>query len=113
MLIGAVSGPWAVLQSFAWVGMVVSYSRDNSIEDAISMTFDGEHPCKMCKIVKDGRGAEQKPSSRAVSDTKIDFFLEAGFSRVISPSVYERDGEFIFGLPFRPEPPLLRPPIPA
>ena len=40
------------LQVVAWCGMLVSYSRDNSAAEAIEMTFDGDHPCPMCKAIK-------------------------------------------------------------
>lgn len=43
--------PWACLQSVGWVKMVVSYSRHTSLMEAVSMTFDGRHPCKICKAV--------------------------------------------------------------
>lgn len=45
---------WTVLQSAAWVGMVVSYSRDGSVLDAFQKTFDGKHPCPLCKLVARG-----------------------------------------------------------
>ena len=53
---------WLLLQSVAWVGMVVSYSQSAPLTEAISMTFDGEHPCKLCIAVKEGKKAEKKQS---------------------------------------------------
>jgi len=41
-----------VLQVAAWAGMIVNFSRDADIADALEMTFDGEHPCPMCKAIK-------------------------------------------------------------
>ena len=52
---------WALLQTVAWTGMLISYSQENSIRDAISMTFDGEHPCSLCKTIKQGRTEEKQP----------------------------------------------------
>ncbi len=40
------------LQVVAWTGMIISYSKDRTLADAVSMTFDGEHPCPMCKSIK-------------------------------------------------------------
>lgn len=54
---------WAVLQSVAWAGMVVSFSRTESIASAIGKTFDGKHACKLCRLVQDGRSAETAPST--------------------------------------------------
>ena len=53
-------GPWAVLQTIAWAKMVVEYSRDTSVGEALSKTFDGEHPCGMCKKISKVRSEERK-----------------------------------------------------
>lgn len=51
---------WAVLQGVAWTGMLISYSRDVSLMEAVARTFDGEHPCPLCKAVVKGQQQEQK-----------------------------------------------------
>jgi hypothetical protein len=51
---------WALLQSLAWVGMVAAYSHDGSISEALSETFDGKHPCCLCKLIQQGRAEEKK-----------------------------------------------------
>lgn len=56
---------WVVLQAVAWTGMIVSYSQNNSISQALSMTFDGEHPCPLCKVIKQGRAAEKEQEKEA------------------------------------------------
>ena len=54
-------GHWTVLQSVAWVGMVVSYTQtDDSLASAVEKTFDGQHPCDLCEVVKDGRNADRE-----------------------------------------------------
>ncbi len=53
-------GHWVALQSVAWVGMVIDYSKQASLTTALEKTFDGEHPCDLCKTVSKGRGEEQK-----------------------------------------------------
>ena len=55
-----IGGPWTVLQTIAWAKMVVDYSRDNPVSEAISKTFDGNHPCGMCKKISKVRSEEQK-----------------------------------------------------
>ena len=55
---------WAMLQSVAWVGMIVTYSRDASLTEAISKTFDGAHPCKMCKAIKQARADEKQEQEK-------------------------------------------------
>ncbi len=49
----SIGGQWMVLQGVAWVGMAVSYSlKEGSMSSGLSKTFDGEHPCPLCKAVK-------------------------------------------------------------
>ncbi len=55
---------WAVLQSVAWVGMIVTYSHDASFTEAISKTFDGKHPCCMCKAIKQARADEKQKEQK-------------------------------------------------
>lgn len=66
---------WALLQSAAWFSMVVNYSQETSFEDAVKMTFDGEHPCKLCNFVQDGKKAEKERDVTKVECEKK-FFAE-------------------------------------
>jgi hypothetical protein len=46
---------WAVLQSAAWIGMAVAYTVERgSVVQGLNDTFDGEHPCPLCKAVSEG-----------------------------------------------------------
>ena len=71
-LIIAVGGHWAVLQSVAWVSMAVTYSQTDTLEVALKKTFGGQHPCKLCIAVKEGKQEEQKQPVLKV-ETKLDF----------------------------------------
>lgn len=52
---------WAVLQTLAWTGMVITYTQEtSSLQVAIAKTFDGAHPCNLCKFVSEGKKTEQK-----------------------------------------------------
>lgn len=55
---------WMFLQSVAWVGMVVNYSHDASLSEALSKTFDGKHPCCLCKFVQEGKAKEKKQEAQ-------------------------------------------------
>jgi hypothetical protein len=67
---------WALLQTLAWTGMIITYSRDASLREAISMTFDGEHPCSLCKVIKQGRSEEKQPEQQQVRPgSKLDCAL--------------------------------------
>lgn len=54
---------WTFLQSVAWVGMVVNYSHNATLGEAFSKTFDGQHPCKLCKFVQAGKASEKKQNA--------------------------------------------------
>jgi hypothetical protein len=67
---------WAVLQTIAWTGMIISYSRDASFSEAVSKTFDGEHPCPMCKVIKKARAEEKQQEQQQVKPgSKLDLGL--------------------------------------
>ena len=51
---------WAFLQSVAWLSMIVRYSQEYPLRQAITMTFDGQHPCSICVFVSQGRHQEQQ-----------------------------------------------------
>ena len=51
---------WGFLQSVAWVSMVVSYSQDAPLNEAVAKTLDGKHPCSLCKQIAQGKRSERK-----------------------------------------------------
>lgn len=77
---------WAILQSIAWTGMVVRFAREGALSQALAKTFDGAHPCCLCKAVQQGRDAEKKqddyPGKPA---SKLDFLLISSQLRIFSP----------------------------
>jgi hypothetical protein len=70
----ALGGHWAILQSVAWVTMVASYSQTAPLKAALVKTFNGEHPCSICKFVANGKKSEQKQETGKLL-VKLDFFL--------------------------------------
>ena len=67
---------WAILQSAAWVGMAVSYSKSAPLKEALVKTFDGEHPCKLCKVVSAGKQSEKQAEFPTLAK-KLEFTLIA------------------------------------
>ena len=63
---------WGFLQSVAWVGMVVNYSQDGTVGEALAKTFDGKHPCALCKAIAKGKKSEKK-SEFPVAGKKFEF----------------------------------------
>jgi len=51
---------WAALQTVAWTTMLAANWSNESFSTAISRTFDGEHPCPLCKAITAGKKSEQK-----------------------------------------------------
>jgi hypothetical protein len=51
---------WVVLQSVAWTSMLADNLRHDSLVQAVSHTFDGQHPCCLCKAIQAGKKAEKK-----------------------------------------------------
>jgi hypothetical protein len=62
MLVG---GHWAALQVVAWTGMLWTYSSEGSLITAVEKTFDGQHPCDLCKTIAKSRSSEEKAPARA------------------------------------------------
>jgi hypothetical protein len=51
---------WVVLQSIAWMGMIVTYSEKAPLAVALKETFDGKHPCPLCKAIAAAKKAGKK-----------------------------------------------------
>jgi len=51
---------WAFLQSFAWATMLADNLTTTSFSAAIQRTFDGKHPCALCKTVAEGSKSEKE-----------------------------------------------------
>ena len=82
LLIVAVGGHWTFLQSVAWVKMVVDFSQGAPITQAVAKTFDGKHPCKLCKFVQHGKATE-KNQDAVKSKIKIDQWLPTNDSALV------------------------------
>jgi hypothetical protein len=83
-LVMVIGGHWALLQSAAWLGMVVSFSQTDSVSVALEKTFDGQHPCPVCKLVKAGQASEKKQDLQKL-ETKLDFLTDAGSCALFPP----------------------------
>lgn len=70
---------WAVLQSAAWAGMIVSYSiQEGSLITGLSQTFDNEHPCPLCCVIKKGtQGGPKAPKKQEDAEKKLVLVFES------------------------------------
>lgn len=51
---------WTLLQSVAWTVMLLDRSAEMGWVQAMETTFDGHHPCALCKVVRKGRDTQQQ-----------------------------------------------------
>ena len=78
---------WAALQTVAWTTMLANNLRTQSVSEAVSQTFDGEHPCPLCNAIATGKKSEKK--SETVSPTmKMEFPPVADKFILISPKSF-------------------------
>jgi hypothetical protein len=86
--------PWALLQSFAWTTMLIGNLATNPVGVALQRTFDGRHPCPLCKAIAAGKKSEKKSDTllplkkfEALSRSVVlAFFPPTSFPRVEAPN---------------------------
>jgi hypothetical protein len=79
---------WAALQSVAWATMLAGNLRGDSFSQAVCKTFDGKHPCCLCKAIAAAKKAGKK--SDAVSPVlKMEFPPVTGPMILIPPARFE------------------------
>lgn len=54
-----------MLQSYAWVTMLNDRIPEQGVSEAISSTFDGQHPCEHCLTAQDLQSESQQEESPA------------------------------------------------
>jgi hypothetical protein len=63
---------WLVLQSVAWTTMLATNLHTTSLEQAVASTFDGKHPCCLCKAIAKAKQSEKK-SDIPVESRKLEY----------------------------------------
>jgi hypothetical protein len=53
-----------VLQTVAWARMLADFAAERPLLEAVEMTFDGEHPCELCRMAQ-----EKDPASSPLPTT--------------------------------------------
>jgi hypothetical protein len=81
---------WACLQSAAWVNMIVTYSSDGGLTQALQKTFDGEHPCSRCMAIQKEQDTEKQNESKSLQQ-KINLFTEQPERFIASIEVARQD----------------------
>src|SRR3974390_2687524 len=86
-LAGSIGLHWAFFQSVAWVGMVITYSQESTLTDALGKTFDGKHPCSLCKQIAKEQKA-QKKSDRQFEGKRLEFISSRKTIVFTPPTVF-------------------------
>ncbi len=82
-LFSIAGGHWAVLQSVAWAGMLHHYAqKTGSVTLAVVQTFDGQHPCELCREIQVAKVKEQR--QRPTAPVQKD---DAKMKATVAPSV--------------------------
>lgn len=95
-------GQWGALQAVAWAKMAVDYTHAaGDLRQGLAETFDGRHPCELCRQIKAGIGQEsreqrQKPGKEeAPGKIKLVAVLSvdsrAEFSSVVTNAIVSPD----------------------
>jgi hypothetical protein len=110
-LLAGIGGHWVLLQSVAWATMLANNLQSTGVVEAVSNTFDGQHPCSLCLAIQEGRASEKKSDQQATNST---FKVEPGLVWKCALFVMEREREWIATsdtspVSHRDEPPKPRP----
>jgi hypothetical protein len=88
---------WIALQSIAWTTMIVDYSRQAPLRQAITQTCAGMHPCSICHLVNKGKNSEKKSDLQPLT-TRIDMICTKRAITLLRPFVHFEylTGDFSF-----------------
>jgi len=98
---------WSLLQSVAWTTMLLGNLQSLSITEAVTRTFDGKHPCSLCKAIAEGKKSEKK-SDTIPSLKKFDGLSQTPTIAIIPPATFPQVAE----IPARHEALTYAPPTP-
>jgi hypothetical protein len=108
-LLAATGAHWAVLQSVAWATMLADNARVAPLSEAFEKTFDGKHPCPLCRRIAQGRQNEKK-SDVQVELKRLDFLDQRTVFTIQSPSHFILTGELTASRPLLNRTPPVPPP---
>jgi ssDNA-binding Zn-finger/Zn-ribbon topoisomerase 1 len=80
-------GHLAFLQGVAWATMIRDYSLTGSVTAAVEKTFDGKHPCPLCKKIAAQRSHDEKAPVTVKAEKKAEVFLGSATTLIPLPVV--------------------------
>jgi hypothetical protein len=75
------------LQSVAWTTMLAENLHTNSVKEAFAHTFDGKHPCCLCRAIAKEKQSEKK-NDLQLESRKLDFSHIASEFVFCPPSLF-------------------------
>jgi hypothetical protein len=84
-LVATLGAHWALLQTVAWTSMLADNLQSGSFQTAMARTFDGQHPCNLCRAIAAGKNSEQK-NQFSLQKQKLDFPPLQNSFALIAPS---------------------------
>ena len=85
LLIQMSGGHLLLLQTVAWGGMTISFAQTERLTAALKKTFDGKHPCKLCRMIAEEKKSDKKKELQQF-ETKIDFLCEVKALALFPPA---------------------------
>ncbi len=92
--VGVLNVHMALFQCYAWASMLHDRIPEQGIEQALSSTFDGDHPCEKCKALAEQRVSDEEQKSGADCNQGVKMpLVYSVYSRVaLCLGVYGRVG---------------------
>ena len=107
VLLAGTGAHWGALQSVAWTRMLAENLRSSSFADAVSRTFDGQHPCSLCKVIASAKRSEKRMEFPQPL-TKLEFPLTTQLLLLVAPTRFQLvsiGSEFVESLSQQPPTP--------
>jgi hypothetical protein len=83
-----IGGPYAVVQLYAWANMLVTYSQETTISEAVVDTFSGEKPCHLCEKISEAKSSEpenEEPKTIQLSQKLFQDLIAPSFTNLHDP----------------------------
>ncbi|HTI99168.1 MAG TPA: hypothetical protein VL527_09820 [Dongiaceae bacterium] len=112
LLTATTSMHWGVLQSIAWTTMLANNLRTGSLAEAVQKTFDGRHPCPLCRQIAAGKQSEKK-TEFVTPQFRFEFVSEAARFVFAAPTAFTLSGDRAERVTSRSHAPPVPPPRPA
>jgi hypothetical protein len=84
-LVTTLGAHWALLQTVAWTTMLANNLESTSLHAAMAKTFDGQHPCCLCKAIAAAKKSQEK-NQFIVEKLRLEFPPLQGTLALIAPS---------------------------